>query len=162
MPQIICDELDKCEVVQGSTFNRILVPFDDSKHATSAFGIALTLAKKFGASLSLVSIVQDSIDRSWVNNTPGREKGMSKSYAQVLEEKMDLLKNQAKKFQVHYDSAVITSGTVAESILSEITRRKIDFVIMGTRGKAMHKEMMLGRVSTQVALNASCPVLLVK
>jgi len=33
---------------------------------------------------------------------------------------------------------------------------------MGTRGRREMKEMMLGRVSTTIALNSGCPVLLIK
>jgi nucleotide-binding universal stress UspA family protein len=33
---------------------------------------------------------------------------------------------------------------------------------MGTKGNAMWKEMLMGRVSSAVGLNAKCPVLLVK
>jgi len=33
---------------------------------------------------------------------------------------------------------------------------------MGTKGNAMWKEMLMGRVSSAVAINAKCPVLLVK
>jgi len=56
----------------------------------------------------------------------------------------------------------VTSNSIAETLLTIIRQYKIDFVVMGSRGKGMHKEMMLGRISTHVALNSSCPVLLVK
>jgi len=56
----------------------------------------------------------------------------------------------------------MTSSTVAETMLSFIREYNIDFIVMGSRGKGMLKEMMLGRVSTTVALNSPCPVLIVK
>jgi len=73
-----------------------------------------------------------------------------------------LLQLQAQKFGVKFDSVIMTSSTVAETMLSFIREYNIDFIVMGSRGKAMMKEMMLGRISTTVALNSPCPVLIVK
>jgi nucleotide-binding universal stress UspA family protein len=148
--------------VGGSPINRILIPFDNSKHAARAFSFTLNLAKKFSASVSVISVVQEDLSRSWIHDTPGREKGMGKSSVEILQEKLKIFQEQAKKFGIKYDSSIITSSSVGESILTDIIRQKVDFVVMGTRGKAMDKEMMLGRISTQIALNANCPVLLVK
>lgn len=159
---IKCVDLSNCESIPGSPITKILVPFDDSEHAARAFGFALTLAKNYDASVSVVSIVQEEIKNSWISGTPGREKGMTERSSNRLENKAGLLQLQAEKFDVRFDSAVVTSNSVAETILTIIREYKIDFVVMGSRGKGMHKEMMLGRISTHVALNSSCPVLLVK
>jgi len=162
LAQIVCKELDNCEVVNSSSITKIMIPFDNSKHASNAFGLALTLAKKFGASITMISVIQEDISRNWVSGTPAREKGMSESSTNIIKENMKASATQAKKFGVQFDSEMITSPGVADSLISFISARKIDFVIMGTRGNGMAKEMMLGRVSTSVALNANCPVLLVK
>ncbi|MGQ0792264.1 MAG: universal stress protein, partial [Nitrosopumilaceae archaeon] len=69
---------------------------------------------------------------------------------------------QARKFQIQFDYTIITSKKVTDSILALIDSQKIDLVVMGTKGNAMWKEMLLGRVSSSVGLNAKCPVLLVK
>ena len=45
---------------------------------------------------------------------------------------------------------------------SKFQIKKIDLVVMGTKGNAMWKEMLMGRVSSTVGINAKCPVLLVK
>ena len=57
---------------------------------------------------------------------------------------------------IGFDGTIISSKNIAESIISFASTNKIDLVVMGTRGKGMPKEMMLGRVSTDVALNAHC------
>jgi len=159
---IKCIDLTNCESIPGSPITKILVPFDDSEHAARAFGFALTLAKNYDASVSVVSIVQEEIKNSWISGTPGREKGMTERSSTRLENKAGLLQLQAEKFGIRFESAVLTSNSVAETLLTIIREYKIDFVVMGSRGKGMHKEMMLGRISTHVALNSSCPVLLIK
>ena len=159
---IKCTDLTNCEIIPGSPITKILVPFDDSEHASRAFGFALTLAKNFGASVSVISIVQEEIKNSWISGTPGREKGMTERSSTRLENRAGSLQLEAEKFGVRFESAVVTSNSIAETLLTIIRQYKIDFVVMGSRGKGMHKEMMLGRISTHVALNSSCPVLLIK
>ena len=159
---IKCTDLTNCEIIPGSPITKILVPFDDSEHASRAFGFALTLAKNFGASVSVISVVQEEIKNSWISGTPGREKGMTERSSTRLENRAGSLQLEAEKFDVRFESAVVTSNSIAETLLTIIRQYKIDFVVMGSRGKGMHKEMMLGRISTHVALNSSCPVLLVK
>ena len=159
---IKCTDLTNCEIIPGSPITKILVPFDDSEHASRAFGFALTLAKNFGASVSVISVVQEEIKNSWISGTPGREKGMTERSSTRLENRAGSLQLEAEKFGIRFESAVVTSNSIAETLLTIIRQYKIDFVVMGSRGKGMHKEMMLGRISTHVALNSSCPVLLVK
>ncbi len=159
---IVCQDLYNSKAFYGSPMKHILVPFDDSSHASNAFGLALTLAKNFGAWITMVSVVQEDIKNSWISGTPGREKGMTERSVSRLDKKMELLKIHAEKYKVRFDSVILTSNSVAESILTLIRQYGIDFIVMGSRGKGMAKEMMLGRVSTTVALNSSCPVLMVK
>ena len=159
---IVCSDFYNCDVIKGAPMRHILVPFDDARHATKAFSLALTLAKTFGAWITAASVVQEDIKNSWISGTPGREKGMSERSVTRLDDKMKLLQLQAQKFGVKFDSVIMTSSTVAETMLSFIREYNIDFIVMGSRGKAMTKEMMLGRISTTVALNSPCPVLIVK
>ena len=162
MSQIICKDLEKCTVVPGNPVNRILIPFDNSKHASRVFGVALTYAKLWGASITVASVTHHDVRRSWVNGTPGREKGMSLESVDILKQGIRKLEEEAKRFGVRFDYTLMTSRNVSDSLLSLITDKKIDMVIMGTRGNAMWKEMLMGRVSSTVGLNAECPVLLVK
>ena len=159
---IVCSDYYNCDVIKGTPMRHILVPFDDAPHATRAFSLALTLAKTFGSWITVASVVQEDIKNSWVRGVPSREKGMSERSVSRLDKKMQLLQVQAQKFGVKFDSVIMTSSNVAESMLSFIREYNIDFIVRGSRGKGMMKEMMLGRVSTNVALNSACPVLLVK
>ena len=162
MPHIVCQEIGNCKVTDYTFVRRILVPFNDARHAPNVFGFALTLAKIMGASITIVSIVNKDLQRSWVNETPSREKSISLSSVDILKKGIKKLEEQTKKFQIPFDYTIIPSRKVSDSILSLIDSQKIDLVVMGTKGNAMWKEMLLGRVSSSVGLNAKCPVLLVK
>ena len=160
--QVLCSGLDNCSIVRGNTIRKILVPFDNSSYAARSFGTALDMAKNRAASVVVISVIQEEISKSWVNDTPTREKNMTKNSKDILKEGIKMMKDQAKKIGIGFDSTIISSKNIAETIISFASTNKIDLVVMGTRGKGMPKEMMLGRVSTDVALNAHCPVMLVK
>ena len=138
------------------------MPFDNSKHAARSFAFALDIAIAKKSSLSIISVIRKDEDINWVNDTPSREKNLSENANTILKEGIRKLQSQANAFNVDFDSAIITSKHIGESIIVYARKNNIDLIVMGTRGNAMTKEMMLGRVSTEVALNAHCPVTLMK
>lgn len=160
--QIVCNDLEHCNVVGASLVKNILVPFDNSRHAIRAFGHALDLAKKYGSSVIAVAITDEDQESEWINDTPSRQKAMSKSRNSELKQIFKNMEAVAAKFGIHFDFAILESTKIAESIISFASMRRVDYIVMGTHGKGMPKEMMLGRVSTSVALNAHCPVVLIK
>ena len=162
MASIICTDLDNCTVTDFQAVRRILVPFNSTKHAPNVFGKALTIAKLYGASICIVSIVNKDLVKRWVNGTPSRASSMSLGSVDILKKGITKLGLQAKKFKIPFDSTIIPSTNVSETIIALIDSQKIDLVVMGTKGNAMWKEMLMGRVSSAVAINAKCPVLLVK
>ena len=162
MASIICKDLDDCNLTDYQSVRRILVPFNNTKQAPKVFGKALTIAKLYTASLCVVSVVNKDLAKSWVNGTPSRESTMSLESVDLLKKKMRKLEIQAKKFKIPLDYTIIPSKNVSDSILALIDSQKIDLVVMGTKGNAMWKEMLMGRVSSTVGINAKCPVLLVK
>ncbi len=141
---------------------RILVPFDNSAHASRAFGHALDLARKFGASIIVISVIQEEFKKTYVNDTPSREKNMSKTSLSNLKNGIINLRRDAVKLGVNVEHAILTSFNIAEAINTYISAKNIDYVVMGTRGQGKEKEMMMGRISTSVAINANCPVVLIK
>ncbi len=162
MASIICKDLDNCNVTDFQAVTRILVPFNSTKHAPNVFGKALTIAKLYGATICVVSVVNKDLVKKWVNGTPSRESAMSLGSIDILKKGITKLQLQAKKFNIPFDSTIIPSTNVSETIISLIDSQKIDLVVMGTKGNAMWKEMLMARVSSAVGLNAKCPVLLVK
>jgi nucleotide-binding universal stress UspA family protein len=162
MASIICKDLDNCDVTDFQAVTRILVPFNSTKHAPNVFGKALTIAKLYGASICIVSVVNKDLVKKWVNGTPSRQSAMSLGSVDILKKGITKLGLQAKKFKIPFDHTIIPSTNVSETIIALIDSQKIDLVVMGTKGNAMWKEMLMGRVSTAVAINAKCPVLLVK
>ena len=162
MPRIVCKDLDHCDVAGYEFVRRILVPYNNSKHTPNVFSYALTIAKRQGASILVVSVVNKDLIKHWVNGTPSREAAMSLGSVDILKNGIKKMEQQAKKFGVRFDYSIIPSKDVSDTLLSLVDSQKIDLVVMGTKGNGMWKEMLLGRVSSSIALNAKCPVVLVK
>ena len=162
MASIVCQDLDNCNVSDFQSVRRILVPFNDTKHAPNVFGKAFTIAKMLGASICVVSVINKDLCKKWDNGTPSRKSSKSLGSVDILKKGITKLEHQAKKFKIPFDHAIIPSKKVSETILSLIDSQKIDLVVMGTKGNANWKEMLMARVSSTVAINAKCPVLLVK
>ncbi|HWP78537.1 MAG TPA: universal stress protein [Candidatus Nitrosotenuis sp.] len=160
--QIICTSVDDCSVAPTTLIKHILVPFDNSGHALRAFGHALDLARRYGADITVVTVTDEDQNAEWVNDTPSRQKTVNISRNAEFRRLFLSLGNQARKFGVHFDSIILESTNTALSIISLASQKRIDYIVMGTHGHGKTKEMMLGRVSTSVALNAHCPVVLIK
>ena len=120
------------------------------------------MARKYHSSIILITITDEDQTMQWLNDTPSRQKGIERSRNSEFKRIFKVLESQAAKFQIHFEAIILESHTIAESIISFATKKNIDYIVMGTHGNGMVKEMMLGRVSTNIALNAHCPVVLVK
>jgi nucleotide-binding universal stress UspA family protein len=57
---------------------------------------------------------------------------------------------------------ILKEGKIVEEILRIIKEKQIDLVVMGSKGQSMIKKLFLGSVSSGVAKEADCPVLLTK
>jgi len=161
--QIACKpNLDDCYVIHTSLIHCILVPFDNSQYSLRAFAHALDLAKKYGASLIVAAVTNENDKVQWVNETPTRQKGIGKGQNAKFQDAFKHLELQAAKFHIKFEALIIESNLIAEALISFASKKHVDYIVMGTHGKGQTKEMMLGRVSTSIALNAHCPVVLVK
>jgi len=56
----------------------------------------------------------------------------------------------------------VLEGPPAEAILTVAETRKVDLIVMGTRGLGRLAGLLIGSVSQRVVSQAGCPVLLVR
>ena len=118
---------------------RILMATDGSKTSDRALKVAIEMAKKMGAKLALVGVIDN---RLYV----GRAMPASSSPTRIAESVEDYLMQVAGAYLA--DAAkqceqsgiepeiVIRSGHPAEEILKEARRWKADMLIMGSHGKS--------------------------
>lgn len=155
--QIICRDLDYCTEV-NSTIKHILVPYDDSAYSNRAFVYALDLAKKYGAKLSVISIMYSSRHATDINHqtTVDNEK------IKVMEKSYKKLRATAKKFGVSIETQMLMETSIVDNIISFVTEYGVNLIVMGTRGRGGPRRLMFGSVAMATSQNAPCPVMLVK
>jgi len=142
-------------------FARISVAVDGSKYAAKALEVAISLAKKYGSELTVLSVapvemVYVSASEPWVP-------------AEVPE-------GEAKAFRAFVDSAVQTcrragvvavngvclEGVITDEIIGYLEQNPSDLVIIGSRGSSAAKRLFLGSVTDAIVHHVQCPVLVVR
>ena len=146
--------------------SRILVPIDGSKVSHKAAKYAVELAKQTGASLTLLSV----IDNRFV---VGTSVSASASPTHIKEAVEDYLKQSAQsstdeiakvceRNRIQYKAA-IRKGHPVEEIVSEAVKTKADLIVMGSHGKSALKAAVLGSVTYGVIhKDSKIPVLIVR
>jgi nucleotide-binding universal stress UspA family protein len=145
---------------------RILVPTDFSKPAMLASEVAADIARKSGAELLLLHVVEGASEGSF--NIEGES-----TYSGDWEDKiftMKLIEKGKKQLaKLVADSRFndlkvrpeLKMGSPYHGMNSIITEHKVDLVVMGTAGKSDLEHMIIGSNTEKVVRHASCPVLTV-
>ena len=137
----------------------ILVPFDDSIYSYSAFKFALDLAEKYGAKISVISIIYSSS----FTDINAHQTSIEKTHLVNKAKAFKKMREVSTKFKIPFTSELILASSVAEAILAFASSQKADLIVMGTRGKTGGpKHMRLGSVAVEVSQSSLCPVIFVK
>jgi nucleotide-binding universal stress UspA family protein len=115
------------------------------------------LAKKYGAELSVISIMYSSLPTHIQHQTTiedDTEKRIEKSFRRLHE--------VANKFGIEIRTEKIMESEIVDSLLSYVSSHKVSLIVMGTRGRDGSNRLMFGSVAMATSLKAPCPVMLVK
>ena len=146
-----------------ANITKILVPIDFSPHADRAFGYATALARRLGAELTLVHVVEDP----YASGAWGGE-GYVPNVGELLQELIagterqlaELKETEAAK-GLTVKTAVVT-GRPAQSIVESAASEGCDLIVMGTHGRTGLSHAVMGSVAERVLRKAPCPVLTVR
>jgi len=136
---------------------KILVAHDGSDAADKALMQASAIAHKFGAELTVISVVPNlcfteiGVDCDTVNKLYRAE------IEGAMEGAKDLLKE--KGFEAE---TLILEGNPADIISDHAKSAGVDLIVVGSTGKQATERMMLGSVSSKVVANAPCSVLVIR
>jgi nucleotide-binding universal stress UspA family protein len=143
---------------------RILVPTDFSKTAQIAVETAAEIARKAGAELILLHVVEEVAGDSYnvegeVPYNVGSEDRLFTM--KLIERARKQLAKQAEdsKLSDIKVKPLLRIGTPFHGMQTIITEQKVDLVVMGTSGKGMAEEMIIGSNTEKVVRQAHCPVL---
>ena len=143
---------------------KIIVPIDFSKSSLNAFLYAGEFANAMGFSLLMVHIYQEDLNPK----QPFLLKHGKNGEAAILDRMndfVDALTERESYYHLTFKTKVKTVAVYAKNVaakLVEIADREDAFmIVMGTKGAGNELTKMLGSVSSNVAQNAECPVLLI-
>ncbi|MFS0873814.1 universal stress protein [Paenibacillus xylanilyticus] len=137
---------------------QILVAVDGSDHAHKALQTAVELAESLKHSAKLVIV---HVNPSVSLNEPALGVDLD---ARIAEEGQHIIAPVAELMSgrsIPYETLLIAGDPVNE--ICRVSRdRKCNLIVMGTGGKSMLAEIVVGSVSHGVLKHAECPVLTVK
>ncbi len=139
------------------SMKKILAAYDGSKESGKAVQTAISLAREFGSSLTVMAVIPEpylaelvEFDRIRILDT------LSKDAKNALSR----LKEQATG--VAAIKTLIKFGSPAAEILDEAAKMKASLIVTGSHGRHGAQRFLLGSVSSKIVDHAPCSVLVVK
>jgi nucleotide-binding universal stress UspA family protein len=144
---------------------KILVPTDFSKTSLVALDVAFDIAKKSGATIYLLNVVEEAgqdstrITGEWQNADWEEKlfiyKLLEKAEAQLTKVVQD------PKYSAVKMVGELRLGNPFHGMTSIISEHKVDLVVMGTRGVTNLETMVIGTNTEKVVRHSQCPILTV-
>lgn len=137
-------------------FRHILVPIDFGEPSDHAIELALTMALRFDAKVTLLHV-------AWL--PPYYYSAYAEGLAYPMEEMevraQTALGEQVEKAKARYGrvDALLKSGQPWEKILEAVRESGADLLVMGTHGRRGLSRMFLGSVAEKVVRHSPIPVL---
>ena len=136
---------------------KILVPTDFSKNSEAAFGAAVGLARKFGANIHVLHVVE-----------PAAAAPLALAGILPQGEILDRLESSAEEMMQAFlkkhgkDAAtesLVAIGTPSAEVARYAKRNRIDLIVMATHGRTGLAHLVMGSVAERVVQTAGIPVL---
>lgn len=142
--------------MKTNEIKKILVAVDGSKNSLRAGKLAINIAKESGSQLIVVSVV---VRPSYMRTGPqyftvARRMWHKKWNDQVL----DLARSESVKAS----ALILQSDSVVKALLDFASNKKVDLIVVGTRGLGTFKRLLIGSVSSAIVNHATCSVLVVR
>jgi nucleotide-binding universal stress UspA family protein len=140
----------------------ILVATDFSDASGLALTYAKELARQFDSTLHLLHVVADA------DVSPGTEALWGFSETEVQRRWVDEATTKLEGLCPTQGQAAFTVRTAVEigpptdRVLRYAGAHQVDLIVMGTRGRGVVEQMLLGSVAAEVVRRAPCPVLTVR
>lgn len=140
-------------------FRRILVPIDGSPNSYRAVEYAVDLARKYGAEVTLIHVVEQHL----IIEGSGAPAPLPEKYYREREEyarKLTMERKERLEGQGIKVETVIARGNPVMEILR--AAKGFDLIVIGSRGLGRFKKLLLGSVSGGVLQHSPAPVLVVR
>jgi nucleotide-binding universal stress UspA family protein len=141
------------------TFRRICCPVDFSAPSTVALRAAAELAKRLGASLTILHVHQETPVPAPFQPDPGQDPSADERLAEARR----LLDVARRDAEAALGAPVPTELLVGDPVHEiELRAADYDLLVMGTHGRTGVRRLVLGSVTDRVLKRAPCPVVVVR
>lgn len=140
----------------SASIKRILFATDGSDYSAGAQRVAIDLAKRCGAKMSVMTIVLTSQDLEGVGTH-----GIQEQLEKEAQARLDAVAEAARAQDVACDLQLAYGDEPHAEIVAMARELGPDLIVLGRRGKRGLARMMVGHATAHVAGNAPCNVLMV-
>ncbi|MDH3677041.1 MAG: universal stress protein [Nitrosopumilus sp.] len=134
----------------------ILVPLDGSENSQKALLQACDLAKNHQGHLVLVYVVDKPLSLNLLDRK--EYLGILRKFGnKVLIKGKEIAKNQGVDV-----TTIIKEGNISNEIVKLARNKKCNLIIVGSKGLGKTARFFLGSVSSKLANNSPCSILIVK
>ena len=139
-------------------YKRILVPYDGSEYAKRALDRAVSVAKLFIATVPRPMPPMEKIarEKAYVFDADKKEPEKKDPGQVILDDSEKLIPEDIPH------ELIFRVGNPGSVLLDLSFEKNCDLVIMGNRGRSALKSLFMGSVSSHLASNVKCPILIIK
>jgi nucleotide-binding universal stress UspA family protein len=145
---------------------KILIPVDYSKTSSVAFDVAYDIAKRDGAELIALHVVEEATPESYrITGEWHKADWEDRIFTFELLKKSKILLEklvQDPKYSAVKVTGELRLGNPFHGINAIVTEHKVDLIVMGTKGHTKIEEMVIGTNTEKVVRHSHCPVLTVQ
>jgi len=135
---------------------RVLVATDFSSASQAALLYALSIARRYDATLYLAHVVRPDTFRRESDASPA---ATDEAWREGQRLTTDLLVSGQLRGIPH--KLLVAQGEIWDGLAPLLQENQIDLLVVGTRGRSGLAKMLLGSVAESIFRQASCPVLTV-
>jgi nucleotide-binding universal stress UspA family protein len=141
----------------------ILVATDFSAPSEAALIYGRELARTFGASLTVVHVVENLMARAiGPDGILLADPDMQADVESRANARLDALLDDEDRRELGAKACVLVSNTPSVAIVDYARDGAIDLIVMGTHGRGAVGHLLMGNVAERVVRTARCPVLTVR
>ncbi|MCU1386278.1 MAG: putative universal stress protein [Acidobacteria bacterium] len=146
------------------TLRKVLVATDFSAPSIAALSYGRELARSFGATLTVVHVVDDIVMRAYgvdsgvlVTDPAVQRQFEADALTQVTAAISD-----DDRTHLAAEGVVLVASAPSAAIVGYAHESRTDLIVMGTHGRGGFAHLLMGSVSERAVQSAPCPVLTVR
>jgi nucleotide-binding universal stress UspA family protein len=140
---------------------KILLAVDFSENSAKACEYGLMLARKFGARIILLHVINEPVDLRGFYVPHISFERLEKEIEEGAVKMMDKFVITSLEGYANVETCIV-SGIPYEEILKKADDEQVGMIVLGTHGRAGIDHFLFGSTAERVVRTAPCPVLTVR